>query len=332
MDVFLELIQCRGASLSNFLSQGNRVSTIKLHKFTNLLSWTMQTVRVDRKNYKHQLRPISLKRLTSMLAPNLHQPIFIVGAPRSGTTFLGACIADLPEISYHFEPVATKAAARYVHEHIWDFKKAHKFYYSVYAWLMRLHFDADLRFAEKTPRNCFLINFLYRIFPDAQFIHIIRDGRDAALSHSQKPWLQAASAQSGKRESSGYRHGPYARFWVEPERTDEFESTSDIHRCIWAWRRHTESILAQAQHLPKSQYYELRYEAFVTRPHEEADRLLNYLNIVQLGSRECLHKAFAHANCQSVGRWKDALTPEQVKQIEQEAGPMLRTLGYLQGS
>lgn len=315
----------------NILSS-QRDTTIKPIQWSNVLSWATETAKQDRHSYQSHPRSHSIQRLKAMWTPNLHQPLFIIGSPRSGTTFLGACIAELPEISYHFEPVASKAAARYVHEGQWEFSKAKSFYRAVYAWLMRLHFDADLRFSEKTPRNCFLINFLYQIFPDAQFIHIIRDGRDAALSHSQKPWLQAASAQSGKRESSGYRYGPYARFWVEPERKDEFETTSDIHRCIWAWRRHTESILAQSKNLPRDQYYELRYEAFVTCPHEEADRLLNYLNIVQFSSRERLHEAFARANSQSVGRWKDALTPEQVKQIEQEAGPMLQALGYLQGS
>ena len=30
------------------------------------------------------------------LDPRLHRPVFIIGAPRSGTTFLGSCIGRLP--------------------------------------------------------------------------------------------------------------------------------------------------------------------------------------------------------------------------------------------
>lgn len=297
-------------------------------RWSNLLDWARQTVSVDRKSYHSQKRPLSVDRLWHWFSPNLRCPIFIVGSPRSGTTFLGSCIGQLPELSYHFEPVATKSAARYIHNQTWSFAKAKFFYQLVYAWLMRLHGDGDLRFAEKTPRNCFLIDFLFQAFPDAQFIHIIRDGKDAALSHSKKPWLQAASANLDRRESSGYRHGPYARFWVEPERVKEFETTSDIHRCIWAWRRHVSSILEQAQALPAEQYYELRYENLVSQPQQEAQKLLNYLGINSTVSSQKLYEAFAQAKVTSVGSWKREFSEEQCQQVNQEAGSLLRQLGY----
>ena len=303
---------------------------VKPISWIGFLDWTRQTIAVDRKYYQSQNRPLSTDRLRHLVFPNLTRPIFIVGSPRSGTTFLGSCIAQLPEISYHFEPVATKAAARYIHNQEWSFTEAKQFYQRVYAWLMRLHADGDLRFAEKTPRNCFLIDFLYQAFPDAQFIHIIRDGRDAALSHSKKPWLQAAAAQSGKRESSGYRHGPYARFWVEADRIHEFESTSDIHRCIWAWRRHVSTILDQTQALPKGQYYELRYENLVAQPQQEALKLLDYLGIQNTGSSQKLYQAFAQAKTTSVGGWQRELSAEQLQQVNQEAGTLLKQLEYSQ--
>ena len=46
--------------------------------------------------------------------------ILILGAPRSGTTFLGSCIGALAEVSYHFEPRVTKAAARQVYERLFN--------------------------------------------------------------------------------------------------------------------------------------------------------------------------------------------------------------------
>lgn len=301
---------------------------VKPINWSNFFSWASRTVEKDRRTYNHKRRAMSTRRLWFALRPNLRQPVFIVGSPRSGTSFLGSCIAELPEFSYHHEPIATKAAARYVCDGIWDITKATWFYRMVYAWLMRLHFDGDLRFAEKTPRNSFLIDFLNRAFSEARFIHIIRDGRDAALSHSKKPWLQAASAKSGRREQGGYFYGPYARFWVEPERKYEFEKTSDIHRCIWAWRCHTEAILAQTASLSESQYYELRYETLVTKPKEEAEGLLNFLKITNYDSRSLLQQKFALANSSSVGNWKQELSSEQLQQIEIEAGSLLKRLGY----
>jgi hypothetical protein len=194
---------------------------------------------------------------------------------------------------------------------------------------MRIHLDGDRRFAEKTPRNCFLVGFLYRTFPDASFIHIIRDGRDAALSYSKKPWLQAASAGSGERESSGYFHGPYPRLWVERERVHEFETTSDIHRCIWAWRRHVETALIASQSLSPQQYFEVRYESFVTQPRVEAERLLEFLGISDTSSRKLFQDAASHADPASIGRWHQGLTKLELDQIMEEAGSLLRDLDYL---
>jgi hypothetical protein len=294
----------------------------------NLARWARQTARSDKANYQLKTRPVDAVRLASLLIPNLEKPIFIIGSPRSGTTFLGACIGVLPEISYHFEPVATQAASRYVYEGEWSMAKAKLFYRSVYAWLMRLHLDADLRFAEKTPRNCFIVDFLSKAFPISQFIHIIRDGRDAALSHSKKPWLQASQASSGKADPSGYPYGPYPRFWVERDREDEYYHTTDIHRCIWTWRRHTEAALQAGSKLPARQYHELRYESLVSNATEEAERLLEFLEISEPSSRRLFHQEIAKAKTDSIGNWKGRFSDSQLEQINKEAGKLLAQLGY----
>jgi hypothetical protein len=43
-------------------------------------------------------RDPALKKRPSARAldPRLHRPIFIIGAPRSGTTFLGSCLGRMP--------------------------------------------------------------------------------------------------------------------------------------------------------------------------------------------------------------------------------------------
>src|SRR5947207_79174 len=64
-------------------------------------------------DFRYRRRNPALRKRPSVRAldPRLHRPIFIIGAPRSGTTFLGDCIGRMPEVSYHFEPRLTKAAA-----------------------------------------------------------------------------------------------------------------------------------------------------------------------------------------------------------------------------
>ena len=181
----------------------------------NLPRWAKRTFIADRRTFVRAERKMTYSRIFNSLITNLKKPIFLVGSPRSGTTFLGSCLASLPEVSYHFEPIATKAASRYVYEGYWGELKSKWFYRNVYAWLMRINLDGDIRFAEKTPRNCFLLPFLSKCFSDARFIHIVRDGRDVALSLSKKPWFLADQANSGRYEPGGYPYGPYAQFWVE---------------------------------------------------------------------------------------------------------------------
>lgn len=295
----------------------------------NMMKLIRQTLKIDRGRYRRKTRSFSPKRLVNLLNPNLKKPIFIIGAPRSGTTFLGESLSAVPEISYHHEPIATKFASRYIYEEEWDFEKAKAFYNRIYSLLMIQHFDADLCFAEKTPRNCFIVDFLAKAFPDSQFIHIIRDGRDVAVSHSKKPWLQAAQASSGKVEPGGYSYGPSARYWVEPGREEEFESTTDIHRCIWSWRRFTESALKSKFNLPSNRYHELRYESLVKVPDVESERLLEFLNINSPQSRDLFYQAVAQANSNSVGQWKRELSDDQLERIRLESESLLHQLNYL---
>lgn len=297
----------------------------------SLATWIRRTVKQDRQFYsraQRESRPMTLRRVLASVYPRLERPIFIVGAPRSGTTFLGECLAVIPEVSYHFEPVLTKAAGRHVFEGNWGLTKSRLVFGGVYRLLLQLHGDGDLRFAEKTPQNCFLIAFLARAFPDAYFVHIVRDGRDAALSYSKKPWLLASSAAAGTREAGGYLNGPHARYWVEPHRRAEFESTTDFHRCIWAWRLHTEAALQQRTQLRPERYHELRYEDLVARPIDESRRLLTFLEITDRPSVERFEEAVQRRSDTSVGRWRTELTPAQLREVDLEAGRLLSDLGY----
>lgn len=287
-----------------------------------------RTVRADRRRFQMSVEGISARRVWGVFRPNLQNPVFIVGAPRSGTTFLGNCIATLPEFSYHFEPVITKYASQYIYEQKWSPAKAQRIYRFAYGLLMRLHGTGHLRFAEKTPRNCFLIPFLSEAFPTAQFIHIVRDGRDAALSYSQKPWLQASAGGSGKVEPGGFALGPTPRFWVEADRRQAFAETSDIHRCIWAWRRHVEAARRDLAALDAGRVCEVRYETLLRQPHLVAEGLLSFLGIENTASRERFLAQIGMVDENRIGRYQTQLDTDQLAQIKAEAGSLLRELNY----
>jgi hypothetical protein len=289
-----------------------------------------RTWKAERRYYPRlgRSRRLTSRRLQASILPAIRRPIFVVGAARSGTTFLGDCMGHLPEVSYHHEPPATKAAGRYVHERLWGYRRSRWFFRSVYAWLLRVELDGDLRFCDKTPTNALLLPFIDRAFPDSQIIHIVRDGRDAAASLLHQPWLRADTATTGKREPGGYLHGPWAPWWVERDRRDEFESTGDVHRMIWAWRRYTEAGIRDGRALPADRYLEIRYEDLARDPEPVGARILDFLGIQRPASRSAYLEALRRVTDTSMGSWKRVFTPEDLAVIEADSGALLRSLGY----
>jgi hypothetical protein len=256
----------------------------------------------------------------------LREPVFVLGAPRSGTTFLGSCIGALPEVSYHFEPRVTKAAARQVYEGTWPERRAARVFRTSYRLLLAAAGDGGRRFVEKNPENCFVVPFLLRSFPDARFVQIIRDGRDVAVSHAEKPWLSAASAGTGTRGRGGQAWGPWARWWVEPERREEFAGASDLTRTAWSWRRFTASARAALAELPADRVLTVRYEDVVRRPQEAAETIAAFFGHAEPPAS--LRAALAGADPSSIGRWRTALDADGLADVEREAGDLLRELGY----
>jgi hypothetical protein len=280
-------------------------------------------------DFRDRRRDPSLRKRPSLRAldPRLHRPVLVIGAPRSGTTFLAGCIGRMPEISYHFEPRLTKAAARCVYDGSWSERRGAAVFRLSYAALLLAALDGGRRFSEKNPENSFVIPFLAAALPGAQFVHIIRDGRDVAVSHAEQPWLSAASAGAGQRGRGGQLWGPYPRWWVEPERREEFAAVTDIARSAWCWRRFTEAALHGLAGLPPDRSIEVRYESVVRDPAGTARLLSGFLGASAAG-HQALRAGLAEARPGSVGRWRATLSEQQVSEVKQETGPLLARLGY----
>lgn len=175
---------------------------------------------------------------------------------------------------------------------------------------------------DKTPRMAFIAEQLADWFPDARFIHIVRDGRDVAMSWSQKPWL--GEDRSRRFEPGGYRYGPVPRFWVEEHRLEEFRKTSTLHRAIWGWRRHVLAASEGLQSIESSRSLEIRYEELVKDPGRVAVQIAGFLGCPPMAP---FWRAIETADASSVGRF-DAMTSYEREVVEAEAGVVLRRLGY----
>jgi hypothetical protein len=123
------------------------------------------------------------------------RPIFVVGCQRSGTTMLRLMLDSHPRISCGPETRFLADLERVVGS---DWKRLSQYGFTQEEWLHRIatFFDgiqADyarsrgkVRWADKSPRYALSMDFIVRVFPDAQVVHVIRDGRDVAVSHRKR--------------------------------------------------------------------------------------------------------------------------------------------------
>lgn len=258
-------------------------------------------------------------------------PVFLVGSPRSGTTFLGSALGRVPGGAYLFEPVLMKAVVPYVWSGSWSDERARGVVLGLHERLLRSVGAPSATLVEKTPRSVFIADRLADWYPSARIVVLLRDGRDVALSWSRKPWLADRASLSARQrrriEPGGYRYGPRPHFWVEPSRIEEFVSTTPTHRAAWGWRRHVEAWEEVEASIPEERRLEVRYEALVSDRARTAERLSAFLGLTP-GAASVLAGEIASASPTSVGGWAASEVADDVAALA-EMQPALGRLGYL---
>jgi len=233
--------------------------------------------------------------------------VFVVGCPRSGTTFTGSAFGSLEGFVDLDEVTPLKAAL----PRLAGLPKpeAARELRTILERVRLLGLARGLRGVEQTPETSFVLGAALAAYPQAMAVHVVRDGRDVVCSLLERGWFRASR---GDADDAGHAYGAQPRFWVEPERRDEFARVSEARRAAWAWRRYVEA----ASRAP----LELRYETL----RDGAVQLAGALEVPAAG----LARAFAGFHGESIGRWRDELTAEQLADVEAEAGETLQALGY----
>lgn len=269
-------------------------------------------------------------------------PIFIVGVHRSGTTLLRYMLNSHPdiyippesdfiprfflrnpdkEISVHdvdrkLQIIFSKY--RFVRE--WkgqppnitifnDYEKTPNGFLTCIYQLYAKQYNAH-RWGDKTPIYCSYIPLIDSIFPDAQFIHIIRDGRDVALSMLEK-W--------GKRD-----------FHI------------DIYFTAKNWVRRISQARQEGMPLGRERYLEIHYENLVENPKRELIKVCTFLGERYfpamsephiLGESDIEPGSFHDSirnppSTKRINRWKEGLSSSDLHIFEFIAGDLLVELGY----
>ena len=265
-------------------------------------------------------------------------PVIVLGVGRSGTTLLRVMLDRSSEIAIPYEsffvtPLAYRHGRR---PNLDDFLDDLGRFYQLYEWGIaaddvrpRLRegmttgeaiaavfevyaeHEGKPRWGDKTPLYMQHLPLLERLFPDAIWIHLVRDGRDAALS-----FLELPVGFSGKT-------------WALPRTAAQFAAR---------WRTEILSARRLGSHVG-DRYLELRYEDLVAEPECELRRIceraslgwepamLDHTGVSKVAEMP-EHRNIALPPTAGLRDWRSQLKREDALAFEQVAGDVLRSSDY----
>lgn len=170
------------------------------------------------------------------------------------------------------------------------------------------HVHGKTIWGDKTPRYVEHIDVLARLFPEARFVHLVRDGRNVALSYGGVPF------------------GP-----------------KNVAKAADLWRRRVAAGITSGRALPPGRYFELRYEQVVADPASQMRVLCDFLGLpFDEGMLEYTERARDAVLARSADHnprllegtkarlrdWAEEMPARQIEIFEAVAGNELTELGY----
>jgi hypothetical protein len=168
------------------------------------------------------------------------------------------------------------------------------------------------RWGDKTPMYMQNLRLLERLFPDALFVHLIRDGRDAALSFLSMP------------------KGVMTETWMQPSHAAGFACQ---------WRTEVKAARRLGRRVGDERYLEVRYEdlvddvesvlrricGFVKLPYEPA--MADYAGSVDVSAKPH-QQSLRRPPTAGLRDWRSQMSPRDIGAFDRVAGDLLAELGY----
>jgi hypothetical protein len=287
------------------------------------------------------LRARQVSHFPALLAgQSLERPIFIIGAPRSGTSMLYAILRTSKRLA-HWPGEAHEVWEADHHPALrgWDSNvlTAADARDSAAARIKRSFFlvtGTKKRLVDKTPRNALRVSFIDGLFPDALYVFLQRDGRDNVNS--------LINAWRTPRYRTYRLPEPHSIPGVDPNwwkftlypgwREDRHGPLEVV--CAKQWVLSYDYGLDGLAQVPEQRWTAVRYEQLIEDPVEEVGRVMAFLG---LDYEQQVREKAAAARSKPVnvvtpperGKWRRE-NPAEMEAVLPLIRPTMERLGYEQ--
>lgn len=280
------------------------------------------------------------------------KPIIIIGAARSGTKMLRGIFASHPdvavfpsEIDYiwrwgneeHPNDQLTASHAR---------PEVANMIRNKFSLFSRRHEGA--RIVEKSVANSLRVDFVNVVFPDAYFVHLIRDGR-ATSESVKRSWESGVSLNYYFQKFRGvnwldafYLAPEYVKYHLKrkglfgSEKSVKGPHFSGIRKlleteefldvCGIQWSKCVKSSRDSLNRISEERVVEVRYENLVENPIETMESV--FAKVDMSFAPECIEHIRSHVNTHDIDKWRENLTQSELASLLPHIVAELEDLGY----
>lgn len=256
----------------------------------------LQGNRIANGRRREDFPPISIEEVAEVKQFFPLDKFFIFGHARSGTTLLARLVRVHPEVHCNYQahfftrPPLLQALVADPDVEAWLSRRSNRWNHGRDLSPLVLRVVADFILerdarqqdkkivGDKSPSSLLngeAVRLMHNVYPDAKLIYIVRDGRDAVISHRFQSFIDASQHLPQKdldiREAFTRSPEPFMR----GERSIFTEKT--IRWAAEGWATNVTETDQVARELYRNRYLSLRYDHLLERPREEMQRVWAFL-------------------------------------------------------
>ena len=273
-----------------------------------------------------------------LLGQRLARPVFVIGAPRSGTSLLYAIMRRSSHLA-HWPGEAHEVWEADYHPALrgWSSNEleASDLTPQSAARIQRsflLTAGTSKRLIDKTPRNSLRVPFIDALFPDASYVFLKRDGRENVNS--------LINAWRTPRYRTYRLPEPHSIPGVDPVwwkfvlypgwRSDRRGPLEVV--CANQWTTCNEHALRASRSIDAARWISVRYEDLIDRPVDETERLMSWLGVpfeaaVRERAQTTRTTPINVVTPPEAGKWRRE-NPREIEAVSSRLHKTMKALGY----